>query len=295
MLLMNLNKQPIITERTCRKVFLFTNARDEYHIKEWVTHHLLIGFDIIYIFDHKSRTPLVNVFSDFNDSRVKIERCEKELPVKLYLMKRAVNIAKASQADWMLYLDADEFLVLNAFKRVKQMLNVFKNADSVGINWLLFGTNYHVKEPIGLLMDNYTKCAKYIDKHVKTFVRPSQVRSVTNPHYYNIYSPNKMVGIDKKILNRNMEEYSFHTLTSNNRYNNVDAYIAHYHTQSEETYQRRKVSRGQDDGSGTRTVPNDFHLLYNEIDNTDISLKYSQNIKLFLSSKEPVSSSNLSL
>ena len=31
------------------KVILFTNARDELKLKEWVAHHLLLGFDFIYI------------------------------------------------------------------------------------------------------------------------------------------------------------------------------------------------------------------------------------------------------
>ena len=54
-----------------KKVALFTNARDELHIKEWAAHHLLIGFDQIIIFDHKSKIPLTNVFQNF-DKRVKI-------------------------------------------------------------------------------------------------------------------------------------------------------------------------------------------------------------------------------
>ena len=55
----------------CKKVCLFTNARDEKHIKEWAAHHLLIGFDKIIIFDHKSIIPLSKVFCNF-DKRIKI-------------------------------------------------------------------------------------------------------------------------------------------------------------------------------------------------------------------------------
>ena len=36
------------------KTILFTNARDEHHILEWVIHHLHLGFDSIYIIDHLS-------------------------------------------------------------------------------------------------------------------------------------------------------------------------------------------------------------------------------------------------
>ena len=54
-----------------KKVILFANVRDETHIKEWASHHLLIGFDMICIFDHKSKKPLSYVFKNF-DKRVKI-------------------------------------------------------------------------------------------------------------------------------------------------------------------------------------------------------------------------------
>ena len=68
------------------KVALFANVRDEKHIKEWAAHHLLIGFDLIYIFDHKSDIPLKSVFKTF-DKRVIIERCEMDGAIKIPLMK----------------------------------------------------------------------------------------------------------------------------------------------------------------------------------------------------------------
>ena len=60
--------------------------------------------------------------------------------------------------DWFIYLDADEFLILgNQFIGVKHFLNHFKNAHSLGINWLFFGSNNHVSDPEGLILENYTK------------------------------------------------------------------------------------------------------------------------------------------
>ena len=56
-------------------IVLFTNARDEKNIKEWAIHHLLLGFDYICIFDHKSKIPIKNIFFG-HDRRIKIERCE---------------------------------------------------------------------------------------------------------------------------------------------------------------------------------------------------------------------------
>jgi hypothetical protein len=60
-MLTNKTKTPILTlndRNSVNNIILFTNARDEKNIKEWVAHHLLLGFDLIYIFDHKSIKPL---------------------------------------------------------------------------------------------------------------------------------------------------------------------------------------------------------------------------------------------
>jgi len=56
-------KDPKIAKNN--SVVLFTNARNEKNIKEWAAHHLLLGFDLVYIFDHKSDVPLINVFKKF--------------------------------------------------------------------------------------------------------------------------------------------------------------------------------------------------------------------------------------
>lgn len=176
-------KDPKIAKNN--SVVLFTNARNEKNIKEWAAHHLLLGFDLVYIFDHKSDVPLINVFKNF-DLRVIVERCELENPVKMPLMERAVHIAKRLEASWMLYLDADEFLILNDFKDVKKLLKAFPHADALGVNWLLFGSNNHFNEPDGLILDNYTRSELKVDDHIKTFVRPKEVTQATNPHFFHI-------------------------------------------------------------------------------------------------------------
>jgi len=125
--------------RFANKVGVFCNARDEDNIKEWAAHHILIGFDHVIIFDHKSNNPLSNVFTNFND-KVKVIRTElSEGNIKLQLMNTAKTIAKSMNLDWFIYLDADEFLILNNFfKGVKHFLNSYSYGDSVGVNWVLY-------------------------------------------------------------------------------------------------------------------------------------------------------------
>lgn len=142
-----MNNQTKNNTKMGKKVCLFTNARDEKHIKEWAAHHLLIGFDKIIIFDHKSKNPLVKIFDTF-DKRVKIVNVSYiNKSVKIKLMNTASRIANYLKMDWMIYLDADEFIILNSkFTGIKHFLSLYNHVDSLGINWLFFGSNYLKKE-----------------------------------------------------------------------------------------------------------------------------------------------------
>ena len=261
------------------KTMLFTNVRDEKNMKEWCAHHLLLGFDYICIFDHKSLIPLQQEFKNFN-KRVSIIRCEWPNPVKNPLMNQSVNIAKQLNIDWLLYLDADEFLVLNAFQNVKHMLTIFKNADSLAINWLMFGSNNHKKEPSGTIIENYTKSDLLLNKHVKSFVRPSQVTNISNPHFFHIKNPDRRVSMQYNIMDQQHPEFNELPI----EYTKSNAYIAHYLYQSEETYINRKLKLPRDDANAFRNKDENIHNHHNDVDNSCLVNKYLDNINNFLSS-----------
>jgi len=264
-------------DRNAKKVGVFCNARDEKNIKEWATHHLLIGFDNVIIFDHKSINPLSCVFSKF-DKRVIIIRKELEDGnIKIQLMNNAINIAKMLNLDWFIYLDADEFLILsNIFKGVKHFLNTYSYGDSVAVNWLMFGTNYLLEEPSGLILENYTKSSFMLDQHVKSFVRTEEVIYSDNPHYYHVRNPSKMLGIHFRPLKN---KYCFNKL--NMPFFKATAYIAHYIYQSEETYLRRKINLIGDDGIKRVNLGKEIHNHFNERTNIQPQ-KYVKQIKKFL-------------
>ena len=57
-----------------RFVILFTNARDEPNIAEWIAHHLLLGFDKIIIFDHMSIEPIENKLKTNFNNKIQVIR-----------------------------------------------------------------------------------------------------------------------------------------------------------------------------------------------------------------------------
>lgn len=299
------------------KVALFTNARDELHIKEWAAHHLLIGFDYITIFDHKSRIPLKRVFANF-DKRVKICPYYKQsTDVKLKLMKVAAVMARNMGADWMLYLDADEFLVLHpSIRGVRYMLAKYSFANSLAINWLMFGSNYLKDEPKDqLMLEMYTRSEPRLDQHVKTFVRPHLVTYVKTPHYYGTANVRRGAGTgaadtasgsdviswaipsSENLLNSFSlfgpmhAPYSFNPLGTEKTFQEAPAYIAHYVYQCEESFIRRKVNLPADDSGQKRAgieglLADGFHNMYNSTVNVYPRNKYAAQVRQFLEYQE---------
>jgi hypothetical protein len=271
--LMNFNK---FRRNDNNLVYLFTNARDEPNIAEWIAHHLLLGFDKVFVFDHLSVEPIQNMVGTNFDNRLVVISVEGGGNIKIKLMNDAVNIAKRDNASWMLYLDADEFLVLNKINNIKKFLGIFKNADAIGVNWLMFGTSGYIKQPEGLITDNFTRSQIRLNPHVKSFVRPSTVQQISNPHFFIISQPRRYFSANGTWMPQgpfNRQPLPFFRSL---------AYVAHYFTQSEEEHIRRK-GRPADDGTGTRTTDN-IHKKYNNIPNNQVKYKYSQNIKNFLQS-----------
>jgi hypothetical protein len=273
----NIEKKYSVT----KKVVLFANVKDEKHIREWAAHHLLLGFDKIVIFDHKSKIPLEKSFNGF-DRRIQIITVSLlENPIKIPLMNLAVSIAKTLNADWMLYLDADEFLILNDKNmNVKQFLDNFNRAHSLGINWLMFGSNHLIKDPNDLILETYTKSDVILNEHVKSFVRPNEVLRASNPHFFHTKNKFRMAGLNKTRIT---EPYAKNVM--NCGFNKVAAYIAHYVTQSEETFRNRKCRPADDTGNMHHAIDYDvskIHTNFNGFNNLYPKNTYAKRVRNYL-------------
>lgn len=276
----NNNLLPILSTNSRRtdssSVILFTNARDEPNICEWIAHHLLLEFDKIVVFDHLSINPISSVIGNKFNQRLQIIRTNGSGNIKLELMKRASDIAKNENYSWMLYLDSDEFLNLNKFNNVKSLLSVFKEADSIGVNWLMFGSSGFENQPKGLITENFIRSELRLNSHIKTFVRPHVVVKATNPHYFIVSNPSRCYSVNGTKMR--MGPFNNQPIP----FIKAVAYIAHYYIQSKDEHMRRK-SRMLDDGSVNKSscYP-EVHRIFNNYVNNQLKNKYSQRTKEFL-------------
>jgi len=107
------------------KTILFTNARDEKNILEWVVHHLNLGFTHIFLTDHRSSVPISSILRKLPREQITIVREDNEIQ-KANLMEKAIGFAKKQKYDWMIYLDADEFLFLVHDNHVSDFLRNYQ-------------------------------------------------------------------------------------------------------------------------------------------------------------------------
>jgi hypothetical protein len=265
------------------KTILFTNARDESNILEWIQHHLKLGFDYIYIFDHKSVVPIYNILKtihthSYDLSKVHVFRLEKDI-IKINLMKIALHFSIKHNFNWMLYLDCDEFLVLNQTNNIQSFLTKYNNYDQVAMNWLMFGSNYrnNLLKPTESIIQSYTRSDDKLDKHIKCILNLQKAKynkiKIVNPHYY--LFGNMRLSVDTLFHRLNSSEPYFHYTTES--YETIPAFIAHYSNQSYQNYLNRKINLPRDDNGGRRQLlsKEEIHKQHNTIINHFVKNKYS--------------------
>ena len=174
----------------------------------------------------------------------------------------------------MLYLDADEFLILNEHDNIKSFIESYNDNLQIGINWVLFGSNFLTEEPDGMILENYIRCHHGIDRHLKSFVKVKSIINSINAHVYTVNNPNKSVCCYKSLTFDKTEPY-WKNIPGKN-YMDTSAYIAHYINQAYSVYEFRRLSRKRDDNSQYKIIysENELHNVDNDLINIAVRDKY---------------------
>lgn len=222
------------------KCLISTNAKDEHNIHEWIQYHLLLGFDGVLVWDDFSSIPI-----EYHCENVRII---KQHSNKHDYMTDSVAYAKRNGFDWIIHLDADEYLYLGMDVRLKEFMKMNANPSimSVFFPWVLFGSNQiNVLGEKGSCIKPFTKCATKTHQYIKPLARVSMIIGVKSPHEF-IYSqpyttqntvlaPSKTLRTFSPVQTREIQPIS------SNR-----CFIAHYRFQSWDLFCQRK-GRTRDD------------------------------------------------
>lgn len=245
------------------------------YIHEWVAHYTSLGFDQIFVYENDSSDRTATLLKTLDKSGSLTFTPWPSLDKKSPQISAYEDAISRTDADWMLFCDADEFLVLNKHEDVHQFMEGFgDDVSSVCLNWRIFGSSGHEKRTKGLVLERFQQCSEPdfpINRHVKSFVRPSAVKEM------HIHAP---VTTGKQVYSDG-QEFVFSTGEQgiSPEIRTDVAVINHYFTRSKEEWAVKKLR-----GNANRSIDaRDKFIRYheglfdkhdrNEIHN-DFALKY---------------------
>lgn len=251
--------------------------KDELNLEEWLVYNHVIGFDHFYIYDNSSKTPIrQRLNNDFFKDKCTIIRFPGKAQ-QLNAYQHCVENYK-DNARWMAFIDGDEYILPKEDETLKGFLKKRLQYDAIGINWVMFGTNGHVEDPEGYVINSFTSCEGVQNQHIKSIINPKKITFFRGPHHARIKDPSKFVNSTNDVIT--------------GPFNHIETthiiQINHYFVRSLTNFRRRR-NRGNADVNRNRY--DDENLLhgkpimsyYNDVKDMTIANKYLDKVdKIFV-------------
>ena len=241
--------------------------KNERYLEEFIMYYRILGVEHFYIYDNESKVPIIDRLNNvyFKKMCTIIKYPGKIQQINAYndCIKRTAGVTK-----WLIIVDGDEFILPKKHNSLRDFLKEYDDYHAIGINWVMFGTNFHEKIQKGFVIDNYRNHENKQNKHIKTICKPDQVVKIENPHYVILKNKDKYIDPHKRVISGPFNEK-----------NTLDIIqINHYWGKSlEEHYEKR--DRGRATTNKLRVIDENPHLKYNEKVDNLICDKYLDKLK----------------
>lgn len=272
------------------KHIIVSAMRDEaVTLIEWLAHHFAVGFEEIYVFtnDCRDRTKdiLVALSRHFPVYHFDNDPPYKAGTIQSEALRRARHHKSISQADWLLHIDADEYLnVTVGDRKVADVTSLHANADAIAIAWKFFGNAGKAKWDRDLRsLRQFVRCESTPElgrANFKTIFRPLRFK------LYSVHSPKFPVDAEnlrvanavgremphKNILTKRGSGYPIEDITlatwDNSR-------LHHYHVRPDELH-RAKFARGDANGrrKKKRLIGSEYYNSANRNEAEDTSILF---------------------
>ena len=275
---LSMNRRFSETKNNQLGICLIIRNREQW-IEEWISFHHLVGFTHFYIGLHKCSDKTEEALIDLSRKyKIKIFHVEDKVggsPQTFFY--NFIQNQVAYEVDWMAFIDSDEYLFSPEHTKIGQVLDSFlqKKVYALAIHWVCFGSSNFVKEPSGLITENYSRRAPddfFVNKHVKSIVyqRVAGVIKFSNPH---------LVTVDYEVFDEKLRSISTPISPYEPSFSRLR--INHYLCQSREYFTTRKKYYGiADSDQGLNIKGEEWWITHDRNDVLDYSVElYVQPIK----------------
>jgi hypothetical protein len=175
------------TKYTCKKCkemivhLVVIVIHEDPYIAEFLDHYVGLGVDRIYLYDNSPSATMSVLCEHPKISYKHFPGKQKQLPAYFDYIQNKQN--GLERADFVGFLDADEFLVLKRHSTIQEFLGEFSHVSAVVIPWRMFGTNGLVSYDPRPVVERFQVGEVETHSHFKGFVRPQEIQSMNNPHF----------------------------------------------------------------------------------------------------------------
>lgn len=235
-----------------RKTLIASMKNEGPFILEWIAYHRAIGFDSIIIgsndcADRSDALLDALALEGFISHRRNVVAPDQD-PQHLFL-QRVRDHWLLEESDWLLVLDADEFLNIQIGEgRVDDLLSVVpQDADALVLLWKNFGDAGLSQWAGGLVTEQFTRCEPKIERHNrfhKTLFKNNGKFNRMNAHYPSVDPPVDLDGV--RIYNAEFEPYALQNSEEGTYFRALqqdeakwtwrNAYVNHYPFKTEDLF-----------------------------------------------------------
>lgn len=158
-------------------------------IIEWLAFHLLVGFNQFYLYAHKCTDGMTETLVRLAQHYpIVIHPLEMDELPQLIAYQHAIE-RYSPDVDWMAFIDGDEFLFSPQHRQMGDALAQYASLplSALAVYWICYGSNGHIEEPDGLIMENYPRHSYNgfaVNRHVKSIVKGRQPVRVYSSHLF---------------------------------------------------------------------------------------------------------------
>ena len=232
------------------------------YIQEWINHYLSIGFDTVIIYDNNDVSDNRRI-SPIPYGRVIVHDYRSKYSAQLDAINNCYKQYSKS-FDYIAFFDSDEYLILNKWRNVHDMLNEFKGADIVSVGWINYDDMGIIKRDESIPVNKFfTRPSKIgnTHHHYKNFIKTG-INNIYI-HQHSIESRGKslsnIVRVDLNHMRIDPEEYLVQYLEMNPFKN---AFIKHVMTKTLIEYINEKAFNGKPTGVNDKTTGKSFGYFF---------------------------------